>query len=148
MDFRLCPVWAIKWARTTHNTSRIWGLLPQINKQTIEEIQARRHPQKPPERTDQDPRRIYNLENLFFPPCRFRLTLLTPDLQFNHRVKVDTIFLNVKQAVHLVDEIINSISASFIRNQCTKEIWKAISILCFYKYMGPPDFLVVDKVTP
>lgn len=71
-----------------------------------------------------------------------------PGLQLNHLVQIDTIFLNRKPVVHLVEEITDFISASFLRNKSTNKIWKAISGLRFYTYMGSPDFLAVDQVTP
>ena len=80
-------------------------------------------------------------------PRRFRLTIGAEKLRFNHRVVVDTMFINNKPILHMVDEATHFSAACFLRNQSTSEIWKCIRKLWILTYMGPPDFLTVDQGT-
>lgn len=57
------------------------------------------------------------------PPRRFKLTIGDDDLQLNHKVIVDTMFLKNKPVIHLIDENIHFVGASFLKNQLKNEIW-------------------------
>lgn len=78
-------------------------------------------------------------------PRRFKLTLGSEEIQFNHRVVVDTMFIQSRPVLHLVDEGTHFTSAAFLKNQSTAEIWKTICRLWIHTYNGPPDFLAVDQ---
>ena len=80
-------------------------------------------------------------------PRRFRLTIGAETLRFNHRVAIDTMFINNKPILHMVDEATHFSAACFLRNQSTREIWNNIRKLWILTYMGPPDFLIVDQGT-
>ena len=78
-------------------------------------------------------------------PRRFRLTIGTEELRFNQRVVVDTMFIENKPIIHLVDESTHFTAACFLKKQTTEEIWRSIRRLWIMTYMGPPDFLAVDQ---
>lgn len=76
---------------------------------------------------------------------RFKLTIGTEELRFNQRVFVDTMFIDRRPIIHLVDESTHFSAACFLRTQSAKETWKAILRLWVHTYLGPPDHLVVDQ---
>lgn len=78
-------------------------------------------------------------------PRRFKLTVGSDELRFNHRVIADTMFLDSKPVLHMIDESTHFTAATFLRNQSTEEIFNNITRLWSMTYMGPPDFLAVDQ---
>lgn len=78
-------------------------------------------------------------------PRIFKLTIGNEDMCFNNRVVVDKMFIDSKPVINLVDESTHFTSACFLKNQCSSEIWKAITKLWFMTYMGPPDHLAVEQ---
>ena len=74
-------------------------------------------------------------------PRRFRLTVGTDELRFNHRVVVDTMFIQNKPIIHLVDESTHFTAACFLKNQTASEIWNCIRRIWILTYMGPPRLL-------
>lgn len=81
------------------------------------------------------------------PPARhFRLPEGANDLQSNHRVVFDTMFLKNRPVIHLVDESTHFSAALFLKKKSTKDIWKEIASLWFSTYKGLPDYLAVDQV--
>lgn len=81
-------------------------------------------------------------------PRRFKLTIGTGSLKFNHRIVADTMFINSRPVVHIVDEATHFTAAAFLKTQTTAELWRTICNLWCNVYMGPPDFLSVDQGTP
>ncbi len=78
-------------------------------------------------------------------PRRFKLTIGTEDLQFNHTIAVDVMHLAGKAVLHIVDEATHFSAAQFLRKQSTPEVWKAL-LRCWTRvYLGPPDFIRVDQ---
>lgn len=78
-------------------------------------------------------------------PRRFKLTLGTEEIRFNNRVYVDTMFINSRPVIHLVDEGTHFAATCFLRSQSATDTWKAILRLWVHTYLGPPDFLAVDQ---
>ena len=78
-------------------------------------------------------------------PRRFKLTVGTGDLRFNHTVAVDVMYLSGKAVLHMVDEATHYSAAQFLKKQSTTEVWKAIRRCWLRVYLGPPDFLHVDQ---
>ena len=78
-------------------------------------------------------------------PRSFKLTVGTDDLKFNHNVQVDTMFINGRPVIHIVDQATHFSSAAFLKNQSSKEVWKAIQHLWNLVYLGPPDCIKVDQ---
>lgn len=77
----------------------------------------------------------------------FRLKVGTDDMIFNHRVQVDTMFLDGRPVIHLVDLETQFFAAAFIKSQSTDEIWRRIQRFWTLVYMGPSEFLEVDQGT-
>lgn len=80
-------------------------------------------------------------------PRRFKLTVGTEGLRFNNRVLVDTMFIQSRPVMHMIDEATHFSAACFLRKQSTSEIWATIRRLWILSYMGPPDHLMVDQGT-
>ena len=78
-------------------------------------------------------------------PRRFKLTVGTEEFRFNHTVLIDTMYIDSKPVLHLVDESTHYVAACFLKSQSANDIWKAIMRLWILAYMGPPDYLYVDQ---
>lgn len=78
-------------------------------------------------------------------PRRFKLTVQTDDLRFNHTVYLDTIFIDRKPVLNIVDLATHFCADGFLRAQKTKEIWRQIQQLWSLTYAGPPDYLFIDQ---
>lgn len=59
-------------------------------------------------------------------PPFFKLTMGTGDLKFNHRVIADTMFLDGRALLHIIDEATHFPAAIFLRDQSAAEIWKQL----------------------
>lgn len=80
-------------------------------------------------------------------PRRFKLTVGSNDLRFNHTVAIDVMYLSGKPVLHAVDEATHFNAAMFLRNQSSQEVWKTL-LRCWTRlYLGPPDYLHVDQGT-
>lgn len=55
-------------------------------------------------------------------PRRFKLTTGTEELMFNHIVTVDTMFIEGRPVLHLVDESTHYLAACFLKSQSTDDI--------------------------
>lgn len=60
---------------------------------------------------------------------RFKLTIGTDGMRFNHTVEVDTIFIEGKPAIQMIDVATHFCAADFLRKQSTEAIWKKIQML-------------------
>lgn len=70
-------------------------------------------------------------------PRRFKRTVVSDQLSFNHLVQVDTMFIRQKPIIDLIHEASNYTAAGFLRSQKTNDIWKAIRELCIMTYADP-----------
>lgn len=78
-------------------------------------------------------------------PRRFKVTIGTDDLRFNHIIAVDIMYINEKPVIHVVDEATNYQAAMFLKRVTAEETWKAILRCWMRVYLGPPDHLRVDQ---
>lgn len=78
-------------------------------------------------------------------PRRFKLTVGTDDLRFNHVIAVDIMFLRGRPTLHIVDEATHFNQAKFLTNHKSMTVWKAILRAWIRTYSGPPDFIRVDQ---
>lgn len=78
-------------------------------------------------------------------PRRFKLTVGSEELRFNQHVQIDTIFLEGKPVIHMVDEATHLCAAEFLPTQSTASIWCSIQSMWCLKYIGPPDHIAVDQ---
>lgn len=78
-------------------------------------------------------------------PRRFKVTIGTDDLRFNHIVAVDVMYINSRPVLHIVHEGTHFNAAQFLRNMTAQHVWKTL-LKCWSRvYLGPPDFLHVDQ---
>ena len=80
-------------------------------------------------------------------PRRFKVTIGSDDLRFNHIIAVDVMYLSGRAILHIVDEATHYNAASFLRKMSSAETWKTIVRCWTAVYLGPPDFLRVDQGT-
>ena len=78
-------------------------------------------------------------------PRRFKVTIGTDELKFNHILAVDIMYINNKPVIHVVDEATHYQAALFLRRVNAEETWKAILKCWIRVYLGPPDHLRVDQ---
>jgi len=78
-------------------------------------------------------------------PKRFKLTIGSDELRFNHTVAVDVMYIKNRPVLHMVDEATHFSAASFLPSASALDTWKTI-LRCWYRtYLGPPNFLRVDQ---
>lgn len=78
-------------------------------------------------------------------PRRFKITVGTSDLRFNHTVAVDIMFIQSRAVLHVVDEATHFCAALFLTSHKSSDVWQAL-LRCWNRlYLGPPDFLRVDQ---
>lgn len=76
---------------------------------------------------------------------RFKVTIGTDDLRFNHNVAVYAMYINSRPVLHLVDEATHFNAARFLRNKTSNHVWKTV-LKCWSRvYLGPLDLLHVDQ---
>lgn len=80
-------------------------------------------------------------------PRRFKLSVASEELRFNHRVQGDTIFIDGRPVIDMVDEATHFCAVSFLHNLSTKELWKTIQNKWSLVYPGLSDYLVVYQGT-
>jgi len=78
-------------------------------------------------------------------PRKSKLTIGTEDLNFNHTVAVDIMFINRKPILHVVDEATPFSAATWLKNSTSSEVWKGLLRCWTHVYLGPPDFLRIDQ---
>jgi hypothetical protein len=76
-------------------------------------------------------------------PGRFRFTL-RDDVNFNHSIIVDIMYINGKPVLHIVDEATRFNAAHWLDNISAKHTWDVLRMIWFDTYLGPPDFVVTD----
>ncbi|EED22642.1 conserved hypothetical protein [Talaromyces stipitatus ATCC 10500] len=76
-------------------------------------------------------------------PGRFRFTL-RDEVEFNHSIIVDIMYINGKPVLHIVDEATRFNAACWLTSISAKATWDALQMLWIDMYLGPPDFIVTD----
>lgn len=76
-------------------------------------------------------------------PGRFRFTV-RDDVEFNHSIIVDVMYIDGKPVLHIVDEATRFNAACWLANISSKHIWDMIRMIWIDMYLGPPDFIVTD----
>ena len=78
-------------------------------------------------------------------PRRFKITIGSEDLQFNHVVAIDVMYLSGRPVLHVVDEATHYSAASFLKRMTAEETWKCLLSCWIRTYLRPPDHLRVDQ---
>ncbi len=78
-------------------------------------------------------------------PKRFKLTVGTDDLRFNHIVAIDITYISNKPILHVVDEATHYNAALFLTKISSETVCRALLKCWSQIYLGPPDFLRVDQ---
>ena len=78
-------------------------------------------------------------------PRRFKVSIGTEELRFNHVVVVDICYIKSKPVLHVVGEATHFQSAIFLSRVSTEHVWKALRRCWIDTYMGPPDFLRIEQ---
>lgn len=70
-------------------------------------------------------------------PRRFRLSVGSEELRFNHRVQLYTKFTEGRPVIDMVDKATHFCASSFLLNQPTKKVWETILNMWSLVYLSP-----------
>lgn len=73
--------------------------------------------------------------------------ILHNDLEFNYRLIIDTMHINNKLVLHVVDEATAFQAARFLSSVTAHSTWKTLRAMWIDMYVGPPDVIVTDAGT-
>jgi hypothetical protein len=76
-------------------------------------------------------------------PGRFRFTL-RDDVNFNHSIIVDIMFMEGRPVLHIIDEATRFNAARWLPNMSAKITWDVLQMAWIDSYNGPPDFITAD----
>jgi hypothetical protein len=76
-------------------------------------------------------------------PGRFRFTL-RDDIDFNHSIIVDIMYINGNPVLHIIDEATRFNAARWLDSISATATWTALRMMWIDTYLGPPDFIVTD----
>jgi hypothetical protein len=76
-------------------------------------------------------------------PGRFKFTL-REDLDFNHSIFVDIMYINGNPVLHIIDEATRYQAARWLQNVSAKHTWDILRACWIDTYVGPPEFVVHD----
>src|SRR5579871_1486997 len=76
-------------------------------------------------------------------PTRFKFNL-REDIDFNHSIIVDIMYIDNQPILHVVDEATRFQAARWLKNGSTKATWDALRLCWIDVYIGPPDMIVTD----
>jgi hypothetical protein len=79
-------------------------------------------------------------------PGRFKFTL-RDDVDFNHTIIVDIMYIDNKPVLHAVDEATRFNAARWLPNISAKTTWDTLRMMWIDMYLGPPDFIATDAGT-
>ena len=76
-------------------------------------------------------------------PGRFKFTL-REDLDFNHSVYVDVMYINGSPVLHIIDEATRYQAARWLQNISAKHTWDILRACWIDTYIGPPEYITHD----
>jgi hypothetical protein len=76
-------------------------------------------------------------------PGRFKFTL-RDDVQFNHNVIVDIMYITGMPLLYVVDEATRFQAGRWLQNISAKYTWDALRACWMDVYLGPPDYITTD----
>jgi hypothetical protein len=76
-------------------------------------------------------------------PGRFKFTL-RKDLDFNHSIIVDIMYIDSSPILHIIDEATRFQAARWLQNISAKHTWDMLRACWIDTYVGPPDYITTD----
>lgn len=80
-------------------------------------------------------------------PQRFKFKLEKDDVDFNHEIVVDIMYLDGDPVLHVVDDATAFQAARFLSSISAKETWEKLKQCWIDTYLGPPDIISHDAGT-
>ena len=80
-------------------------------------------------------------------PGRFKFTLRDENIDFNHSIIVDVMYITGSPLLHVVDEATRFQAARWLPNISAQATWNALRLCWIDVYIGPPDLLIHDAGT-
>jgi hypothetical protein len=79
-------------------------------------------------------------------PGRFRFKL-QDDIDFNHSIIIDIIYIDNKLILYIIDEGICFQAARWLTNMIAKYIWDILYQYWINSYLGPPEYIITNTGT-
>jgi hypothetical protein len=79
-------------------------------------------------------------------PGRFRFKL-QDDVDFNHSIIIDIIYIDNKPILHIIDEGTRFQAARWLTNMTAKHTWDVLRQCWIDSYLGPPEHIITDTGT-
>jgi Reverse transcriptase (RNA-dependent DNA polymerase) len=80
-------------------------------------------------------------------PRRFKFTLRSDNVEFNHTIYVDVMYINNSPILHVVDEATRFQATRWLDNMSAQHTWDMLRACWIDTYLGPPDLIVHDAGT-
>jgi hypothetical protein len=80
-------------------------------------------------------------------PSRFKFTLRDNDIDFNHSIFVDIMYLDGSPVLHVVDEATRFQAARWLPSMAAQHVWESLRTCWIDVYLGPPDLINHDAGT-
>ena len=80
-------------------------------------------------------------------PRRFKFTLRDDDIEFNHTIYVDVMYINGSPILHTVNEATMFQAARWLDNMSAQHTWDSLRLCWIDTYLRPPDLIVHDAGT-
>jgi hypothetical protein len=77
-------------------------------------------------------------------PGRFKFTLRDKDIDFNHSIFVDIMYIDHQPVLHIIDEATRYQAARFMKDMTAKHTWDLLRLCWIDTYVGPPDQITHD----
>jgi hypothetical protein len=70
--------------------------------------------------------------------------MLYEDLDFNHLVYIDIIYINGSLVLYIIDEATRYQAVYWLQNISAKHIWDILQTCWINTYVGPPEYITYD----
>jgi Reverse transcriptase (RNA-dependent DNA polymerase) len=77
-------------------------------------------------------------------PGRFKFTLRDENIDFNHSIYVDIMYIDNQPILHVIDEATRFQAARFLKDVSTKHTWDMLRLCWIDTYIGPPELITHD----
>ncbi|POS84449.1 hypothetical protein EPUL_003494 [Erysiphe pulchra] len=73
-------------------------------------------------------------------PMRFKF-LLRDDVDYNHSIFIDVMYIDESPVVHVVDEATRFQAAKWLKKMSSQHVWESLRMCWIDVYLGPPDLI-------
>lgn len=77
-------------------------------------------------------------------PGRFKFTLRDDNIDFNHSIYIDIMYIEGQPVLHIIDEATRYQAARWMKDISAKHTWDLLRLCWIDTYVGPPEYVVHD----